>query len=150
MAGGLEEAKEVVERALTTLGLVPAEVLVSKPEAEPAWSIKRGSATTIVALVTREAAGTSATHLRVVAPVVKFAEETRHQLFHKLLTLNASGLASCAFGVVGDSVVVVSERPTKDLDESEVLHTVRQVAALADTFDDRLVEEFGGKRSSDA
>lgn len=144
-----EEAREIVEQALTTLGLVPAEVLVSKPEAPPAWTLKRGSAKVAIALVTREAMDTTAQHLRVVAPVIVYAEETREALFLHLLKLNAAGLSWCAFGILGDSVVVVAERPTEDLEAREVVHTVRQVAALADTFDDRLVAEFGGKRSCD-
>lgn len=149
MASEMEAAREIVEQALTTLGLVPSEVLVSKPEAPPAWTLKRGSAKVAVGLVPREALGTTGLHLRVVAPLIVYHEESQAALFHHLLKLNAAGLAWCAFGILGDSVVVVSERPTADLDASEVVSTVRQVAALADTFDDRLVAEFGGKRSCD-
>ena len=147
------DARGVVESALRTLGLVPEEVLVSRPGAECAWAMKRGSARALVALVTREVAGQPAEHLRVVAPVLAFADEgsqvPREALFLRVLELNAAGLAACAFGVLGDSIVLVSERPTRDLDESEVLYAIRQVAALADVFDDQLVAAFGGRRSSD-
>jgi hypothetical protein len=146
----MEEARAIVEQALTTLGLVPSEVLVSKAGAAPAWTMKRGSANVAVALVTREALGTSAVHLRVVAPMLVFAQDTKPELFHHVLKLNAAGLSWCAFGVLGESLVLVAERPTEDLDPSEVVHTVQHVAALADTFDDRLVTEFGGQRSCDA
>lgn len=85
--------------------------------------------------------------------MLAFADEganvPREALFLRVLELNAAGLAGCAFGVLGDSVVLVSERPTRDLDESEVLYAIRQVAALADLFDDSLVASFGGRRSSD-
>lgn len=147
------EARAVVESALRTLGLVPEEILVSRPDAECAWAMKRGSARALVALVTRELTGQPAQHLRVVAPVLAFADEgsevPREALFLRVLELNAGGLAACAFGVLGDSIVLVSERPTRDLDESEVLYAIRQVAALADVFDDQLVASFGGRRSSD-
>lgn len=147
------EARAVVESALRTLGLVPEEILVSRPDAECAWAMKRGSARALVALVTRELTGQPAQHLRVVAPVLAFADEgsevPREALFLRVLELNAAGLAACAFGVLGDSIVLVSERPTRDLDESEVLYAIRQVAALADVFDDQLVASFGGRRSSD-
>lgn len=143
----------MVESALRTLGLVPEEILVSRPDAEHAWAMKRGSARALVALVTRELTGQPAQHLRVVAPVLAFADEgsevPREALFLRVLELNAAGLAACAFGVLGDSIVLVSERPTRDLDESEVLYAIRQVAALADVFDDQLVASFGGRRSSD-
>ncbi|MBK6462816.1 MAG: YbjN domain-containing protein [Myxococcales bacterium] len=147
------DARAVVESALRTLGLVPDEILVSRPDAECAWAMKRGSARALVALVTREITGHPAQHLRVVAPVVAFADEgsdvPREALFLRVLELNAAGLAACAFGVLGDSIVLVSERPTQDLDEGEVLYAIRQVAALADVFDDQLVASFGGRRSSD-
>ncbi len=149
MASEMDAAREIVEQALTTLGLVPSEVLVSKPGAPPAWTLMRGSAKVALGLVVREALGTSALHLRVVAPIVVFAEETQGALFLHLLKLNAAGLSWCAFGVLNDSVVVVAERPTADLDPGEIVGTVRQVAALADTFDDRLVAEFGGRRTCD-
>lgn len=143
------EALAVVETALRMLDLVPDEVLVSKPDALPSWSMKRGSAKVVVGLVAREALGTEGVHLRLVAPIVVFAEDTREALFLRLLQLNAAGLSWCAFGILGDSVVVVAERPTENLEPEEVVQTIRQVAAVADTFDDRLVAEFGGKRSCD-
>ena len=43
-----------------------------------------------------------------------------------------------------------SERPTHGLDAVEVEQMVHHLAAVADTYDDRLVAEFGGKRASDA
>ena len=61
--------------------------------------------------------------------------------------LNAAGLANAAFGLIGDRVVVVSERPVAGLDEGEVEQTVRHLAAVADTFDDRLEKDFGATRA---
>jgi hypothetical protein len=43
----------------------------------------------------------------------------------------------------------VSERPAEGLDESECEQIVRHLAAVADTYDDKLVKEFGGARASD-
>jgi len=43
----------------------------------------------------------------------------------------------------------VSERPAEGLDPNEVEQMIRHLSAVADTYDDRLVKEFGGKRASD-
>jgi anti-sigma factor RsiW len=76
------------------------------------------------------------------------ADATKHEaMFRKLLELNAAGLANAAFGLIGNRVVVVSERPAAGLDEGEVEQTVRHLAAVADTFDDRLEKDFGATRA---
>jgi len=145
MPSAMDEGRAVVETALRELGCAPDEALVSKPDAPPTWTLKRGSAKTVVGLVER----TGKVHLRVVAPVLVFAEEGRDALFHHLLKLNAAGLSWCAFGLIHDSIVLVAERPTEHLDTEEVVATVRHVAGLADTFDDQLAADFGGKRACD-
>jgi hypothetical protein len=61
----------------------------------------------------------------------------------KVLELNASGLVNAAFGLMGDRVVAVSERPAAGLDAGEVEQIVKHLSAVADTFDDRLAKEFG-------
>lgn len=148
MTSAMEEGRVVVETALRALGCAPDEALVSKPDTAPTWTVRRGSAKVVVGLVSREAQG-GAVHLRVVAPVLVFAEERREELFHRLLELNAAGLSWCAFGIVNDSIVMVAERPTSSLDAEEVAETVRHVAGLADKFDDQLAAEYGGKRACD-
>ena len=52
-------------------------------------------------------------YLRVASPVVTLPADAAKQapLFRKLLELNAAGLANAAFGLIGDRVVAVSERP---------------------------------------
>jgi hypothetical protein len=76
-------------------------------------------------------------------------EAQRPALYKHLLELNAQGLANAAFGLVADRVVAVSERPTKSMQADEVKQMVRHLAAVADTYDDRLVKAFGGKLASD-
>ena len=77
------------------------------------------------------------------------ADGDRGPLLKRLLELNAGGLANAAFGIIGDRVVAVSERPAEGLDASEIEQMIRHLSAVADTYDDRLVKEFGGKRASD-
>jgi hypothetical protein len=85
-------------------------------------------------------------YLRVAAPVVGLpADATQHlPLFKHVLELNAAGLANAAFGLTGDKIIAVSERPAQGLGAEEVEQSVRHLAAVADTFDDRLAKQFGG------
>jgi anti-sigma factor RsiW len=143
-----ENAKSLVEAAIRKIGLDPstARTASAGPD-QAAWTLKRGSASVLVAVTARDDEGV--TYLRVASPIVTLPTDPGKQepLLRKLLELNASGLANAAFGLIGDRVVVVSERPTAGLDEAEVEQMVRHLAAVADTFDDRLEREFGATRA---
>ena len=148
MDSEFENAKTLVEATIRKLGLDPAATrTASAGIGQAAWTLKRGSASVLVAVTRHEGEGKS--YLRVASPVVTLsADAARHQaLFRKLLELNAAGLANAAFGLIGDRVVAVSERPVAGLDEGEVEQTVRHLAAVADTFDDRLAKDFGCTRA---
>ena len=141
-------AKKNVEATIQKLGVDPATVRAKDAPTTASWTLKRGSAAILVTLSQR--AEDDEMYLRVVSPIVVLPEASKREaLFTRLLELNGSGLANCAFGLIGDRVVVVSERPAKGLDEDEVEQTIRHLGAVADTYDDRLVNEFGGKRASD-
>lgn len=148
MENEFENAKKLVEATIRKLGLDPGATRApSAGEGQAAWTLKRGSASVLVAVTKHE--GEGKTYLRVASPVVTLpADAARHApLFRKILELNAAGLANAAFGLIGDRVVVVSERPVAGLDEGEVEQTVRHLAAVADTFDDRLEKDFGATRA---
>ena len=149
MESEFENAKRLVEATIRKLGLDPAAVRApSAGEGQAAWTLKRGSASVLVVVTQPEGEGKAA-YLRVASPVVTLpADASRHlALFRKVLELNAAGLANAAFGLIGDRVVVVSERPAAGLDEGEVEQAVRHLAAVADTFDDRLEKDFGATRA---
>jgi anti-sigma factor RsiW len=143
-----ENAKTLVEATIRKLGLDPATTRApAAGEGQAAWTLKRGSASVLVAVTRHEGEGKA--YLRVASPVVTLpADASKHlPLCRRLLELNAAGLANAAFGLIGDRVVVVSERPAEGLDEVEVEQTVRHLAAVADTFDDRLEKDFGATRA---
>jgi hypothetical protein len=130
----------------------PISALAKGGDGQASWTLQRGSAAVLITLTTREAkpAGSVEAYLRVISPVMTLPDvEKRAGLFKHLLELNAQGLANAAFGLVGDRVVAVSERPTKDMQGDEVSQMVQHLAAVADTYDDRLVKAFGGKIASD-
>jgi hypothetical protein len=142
-----ENAKKLVEATIAKLGIDPAAARVQETESQSAWTFKRGSASVLVTVThdPRE----DETYLRVASPVVTLpADRAQHAaLFRHLLELNAGGLANAAFGLVGDRVVAVSERPAAGLGPEEVEQTVKHLAAIADTFDDRLEKEFGAAKA---
>ncbi len=141
------KTKETVEATLKKLGLDPQKALVKDVENQATYTLMRGSAAVLVTVVHRPEQ--KAVFLRVASPVLVPAEGNREALYKRLLELNASGLANAAFALLADKVVAVSERPAENLDPGEVEQMVRHLSAVADTYDDRLVKEFGGKRASD-
>ena len=143
-----ETAKELVEATIRKFGLDPAITRAPSPsETQAAWTLKRGSASVLVTVTHHE--HEDACYLRVVSPVVSLPADPSSQvaLFRRLLELNTAGLANAAFGLLGERVVVVSERPAAGLGAEEVEQIVRHLAAVADTFDDRLEKEFGAAKA---
>lgn len=143
-----EVAKKLVEGTIRRLGVDPSTVRAKDAPTTASWTLQRGSAAILITVSQRPE--DDKMYLRVISPVVTLPEASKREaLFTRLLELNGSGLANCAFGLIGDRVVVVSERPSEGLDEVEVEQTIRHLGAVADTYDDRLVREFGGKRAAD-
>jgi hypothetical protein len=140
--------KETVESVISKLGIDVAQARVKDTPEQASYTLMRGSASVIVTVVHR--VEQKNVFFRAASPVLVMAEGNREPIFKRLLELNAGGLSNAAFGVLGDKVVAVSERPAAGLDASEVEQIVRHLSAVADTYDDRLVKEFGGKRASDA
>jgi hypothetical protein len=142
-----ENAAKLVEQTIRKLGLDPTTCHATSNETTTSWSLKRGSASVLVTVATYEEE--KATYLRVASPVVVLPADpaTQTACMRKLLELNAAGLANAAFGLSGDRVVAVSERPVAGLDAQEVEQIVRHLSAVADTFDDRLAKEFGATKA---
>jgi hypothetical protein len=144
--------KELVESTLKKLGLDPEASKAKSDDAHATYTFGRGSAHVMCGVVKR--VEQKMVFLRVAAPVMippqgEEGRERAHALFERLLELNGAGLANCAFAMIDGRVVVVSERPAPGLDAAEVEQILKHTSAVADTYDDRLVEEFGGKRASD-
>jgi hypothetical protein len=153
VAGGtvdseFDAAKELVETTIRKFGIDPAATRApSKSDSQAAWTLKRGSASVLVTVTYQESE--DVTYLRVVSPVVTLPSDPANQaaLVRRVLELNAGGLANAAFGLVGDRIVAVSERPAAGLGAEEVEQIVRHLAAVADTFDDRFEKEFGATKA---
>jgi hypothetical protein len=139
-------AKALVEKVIGGLGVVAAAVRAKASEGQANWTLQRGSAAILVSVVQRD--GT--VHLRVISPMATLPDVPRREpLFRHLLELNAGGLSNVAFGLLNERVVAVSERPAAGLGEGELDHMIRHLGAVADTYDNRIVTDFGGKLASD-
>ena len=148
MSTEFDKAKQLVEDTIKKLGLDPTSTRAEVPGAsQAAWTLKRGSASVLVTVTHHE--DQDETFLRIASPVVKLpADKSKHEaLFRRLLEINAGGLANAAFGLSGDRIVAVSERPAEGLGAEEVDQSIRHLAAVADTFDDRLEKEFGATKA---
>jgi hypothetical protein len=151
-----KRARALVEEVVLGLGIDPKTALARDDSESVTWTVQRGSAPIVITLaaVAAAPAGDLRTYLRVVSPVLTLpakeaaaaGEPSAYELlFRHLLELNAAGLANAAFGLVDQRVVAVSERPTEDLQKSEVDQMIRHLAAVADTYDNRLMARFGGR-----
>lgn len=143
----LKSSIEMVESSLIELGHIVADARRSHEQAERCWHVEAGSAEVEIYLIQSEPLWI----LRVSASVMTATGDTRRdELFRTLLEKNASEVTGVAFALEGDTVMLVAERSTVDLDPSEVLEIIARVQRYADKYDDALVDEFGGVRGAPA
>ncbi len=145
-ASVLGESRKTLEAVFKKLGLDPAKIVASDSPEQVVFKLRRGSADVVVALA--HSAGKS--YVRVAAPVIVPTADAsaRAKLFEHVLELNGRALQNAAFGLLDGTLIVVSERPAAGLDEVEFEQMLTHLSAVADTFDDRLVRDFGGELAS--
>lgn len=142
----LKSSIEMIENALIELGHVVADTRCEKAGAERCWRLVAGSAQVDVELIDDRA---PAWTLRASAAVMTASGATdRESLFRHLLEKNASAVSGAAFALAKDTVMLVTERSTVDLDPSEVRDLIARVETYADQYDDALVEAFGGEHGA--
>lgn len=84
--------------------------------------------------------------IRITSPIVTLPESGDIVKFYRhLLDINTT-LTSCALGTSENTVLVVSQRSTAQLDQEELDSMIWNVAYVADLLDDKLVKEFGARR----
>ncbi|HVV82500.1 MAG TPA: YbjN domain-containing protein [Kofleriaceae bacterium] len=131
----------LIEQALVELGQDPELCELDDPSVLKSWWFSHGSATVTVAL--RRRPGTP--HLRITTPVMTPAKASDRAALHSELLARNVELCGMAFGLDGDKVLMVSERSTLDLDRSEVVQLIGELAREADAVDDALVARYGGR-----
>ncbi len=145
-----KRAHKLIEKVLGALGANPKPLEATATDdgagESVAWQFTRGSAVVTVFLNSAGAGATS--YVRAVAPIVRLPDKNVTAAYRRLLELNAKELVGFAFGLIGEDVVLVAERSTADLDESEVEQMLRALGDTADHFDDKLAAEFAAERST--
>jgi hypothetical protein len=146
----LKSTVQMVEGLIRELGLEPDANRLQTQEAGHAWGLMKGSAEVFIFIISSDESEEPHS-IQVVSPVLHIPQSQPNQLalFRRMLELNAELLSGAAFGIKGDTAVIISDRSTKDLNASEVRDMILRVGHFADMYDDELVVQFGGKRHSD-
>jgi hypothetical protein len=107
------------------------------------WRITSGSATGFI-LIFENAEDEESTELMIIFPVMRVPVAKSLAFYRRLLEINTSLRGRAAFAVNEDNAVtLVTGRTIRDLDLNELASMVIVTAALADDYDDILLDEFG-------
>jgi len=130
----------MIEDVLIELGHFVNDCRGDAPGALRSWHIRKGSAAVRISLLHRE----DFSHIRVASAVLTLNDLVdRTALFAHVLSLNAE-LCGAAFALQHQTLLVMAERSTLDIDRSEVMELISRVQACADDHDDVLLARFGG------
>lgn len=136
----LEKQSQVIEDILRQLNYPPEKARMDTDEGY-GWTIYRGSA--LIDIYLSQQAGVG--YLQVLSPIMHIStSKPLLPLYRHLLELNLQ-LTSAALGMYDDVVYVYYERKIEGLDANEANEIIKQVAEYADTLDNQLVDEFGGR-----
>ncbi len=136
----IESYALTVEQILIALSIDPERARMQNVTDGFGWQFQRGSA--VIEIYVEQADNSG--YLRVMSPILTLPTTGLLPLYRRLLELNLQ-LSTAAFGVYLDTVYIYSERPLDDMDASEANMIINQVANAADDFDDKLLNEFGGR-----
>ncbi|MEQ8671839.1 MAG: YbjN domain-containing protein [Aggregatilineales bacterium] len=135
----LEHHAMVVESILKTLNVNPVDARLETQQGF-GWNFRRGSA--IIEIYVSEQGDRG--FLQVLAPIIHLPTTNLLPLYRRLLELNLQ-LTNASLGVFYDVVYVFNERPLQGLDANETNDVITLVAGYADSLDNDLVNEFGGR-----
>lgn len=138
----LSSTIQLIEQALRALGHDPAACrLAPRGDDEALWQFAHGSAGTRIQLSKSESAS-----LRISSVVMTLDDQVdRLALYTHLLELNRT-LRGLTLALDEDRIELAAERPSRDLDRSEIDDLLTRVSRRADDLDDQLVARFGGHR----
>lgn len=140
----LEKHAATVQSILASIGVDPNRAKMDTDEGF-GWSFQRGSA--LIEIYIAEQEGRE--YLQLLSPILHLPAGGLLPLYRRLLELNLS-LTNASLGVYLDVVYVFSERPLAGLDSAEADFIIKQISEYADTIDNQLRNEFGGRLYSQA
>jgi hypothetical protein len=128
----------IVEKILTGAGIPPERARL--PVEGLGWTFTQGSAHIEIYINSKDGKD----FFQVLSPIMNLPQTGLLAFYRRLLELNMLTAELC-FGVFGDTVYIFSERPLDGLDINEAQSIIAGVAQNADEWDDRLINEFGGR-----
>lgn len=135
--GTVEEVGQMVQSYFKSRGLDPATQALKGAEGV-GWWLTEGSAKVYVYVQDTQMGPV----IRVTSPINSLPPSNREVFYRKLLDINGN-LSSCALATHENSVLVVAQRATNNLDQSELDDLIWNVAYVADLLDNKLATEFG-------
>ncbi len=132
--------KEMIETVISSLEQNNS-AMVQKTEAGYLWKFIYGSVEVFVQLTGES----DDDFLTVWSPILKYPVRDELGLLRKLLEKNCQDTFESHFGIMNDTVVVLSQRTVADLSPGEISRAITLVATVADSNDEILIEEFGVK-----
>lgn len=114
---------------------------------ENSWIFRKGSSTGFV-MIHEEPGGAADGDLLVVCEIMRVPRGKELPFYRRLLELNDALCGKAAFGVNQDDVVLLQAgRKLEEIDPAEIADLMLRTAALADRYDDVLLEEFGAENA---
>jgi hypothetical protein len=134
-----EQVATHVERILQDAGIRLEEARINGVDGL-GWKFKQGSAEIEIYINNRN----GKEYFQVVSPIMHLPQNGLLAFYRRLLELNLIH-ANLTFGIFSDVVYVFNERPLDGLDLAEARDIIAGVALNADSYDNLLVNEFGGR-----
>ena len=132
----LEKYYEIIERAISKIGVDPVNFRGSKPGE---WTLQRNDYSIWVDLWNDEQEDVD--YLQVVSPVMEIPDESQMVLFKDLLQINLS-LCGVAFCVHGNQIVLKGTRVAEGLDMEEAYAMILLVSKYVSDFAPMLLEKY--------
>jgi hypothetical protein len=138
--GTIQEVSSMVNNYYNGRGLQAKDHEIAGAEG-CGWWLKEGTAR--VYIFVQDAPGGPV--LRITSPINYVPEQNQTAFYRHLLDINAN-LTCCALATSENTVIVVAQRHTAQLDQEELDDMVWNVAYVADLLEQKLVTEFGARQ----
>jgi hypothetical protein len=129
---------DVVETVISSLA-TEGTAMVNHTDKGYLWKFKYGTVEVYVQLTGL----TDESTFTIWSSVLTLPAKDEPQLMRRLLEMNCSDTLEARFGIVNDSVVVITSRSVADLSPGEISRAATIVATIADENDEPLQQTYG-------
>ncbi|CAN1210507.1 YbjN domain-containing protein [Tumidithrix helvetica PCC 7403] len=123
----------------TVIASMDAEQSAVVNQTDDTWKFRYGTVEVVVNIT-----GTAPTDtFTVLSTVLTYPVKDEAKMLRLLLEKNVTETFEARFAIQNDQVIVVSSRSVEDLSPAEISRIITIVAAIADSNDELLTEQFG-------